>query len=661
LIRINKIHLEFADKVIFKSISCHMRPGERIGLVGDNGTGKTTLMRIIMGLTEAQSGSVNITKRIIPGYLAQDFSFSSNGDLIDVVIEAAGDLKSIEREISELQNILPGIQHETEEYNSVMHRLGHLQEHFENCDGFKIKFKAERILAGLGFKREEFAKPLDQFSGGWQMRAAMARLLLSAPDILLLDEPTNHLDSDTVEWLERYLRSYDGTVVIVSHDRFFMDRTIKRVLEIEHCELKDYPGNYSEFRRRKEEEKIKLLAEYESTRQRRTELEKFIERFRYKASKASQVQSRVKMLEKLPLPEIEHEKGGIDFHFPPCERSGDIVLELNSLGKDYGNGPIFEDLNLIIKRGERVALVGPNGAGKSTLIRMICGLDKNISGSCELGHKVELDIYTQEVEELMDSSKTVLQELESHNRGLNLTRLRSLLGRFLFSGESVFKKVEVLSGGEKSRLAVAGMLLGRSNFMLMDEPTNHLDLKAKDTLQKALSNYQGTILLVSHDRYFLDTVVDRVIELREGRITDLPGNYSNFLRWREKLEEAEQQKKRIVSDQNSKLNVNSGSRPRSREDRKAQTEEKIRRGRVLRDTRQLIEKLEKKISGAEDRMSILEIELSKVEVFSDPEKMKTASIEYSRLRERLSDYYQRWEEAQQKHEELQELLERKEI
>ena len=648
MIQLQQIDLEFSDKSVFRRLDWHIRRRERIGLVGDNGTGKTTLMRMIVGEMEPDKGRVIRNPRVRIGYLAQQFTYSSNRPLLELVIEAAGDLRSMEREILQLQQALSGMCHESEEQKFTLKRLGHLQELFEHRDGFRVEAEARSILQGLGFAPDVLERPLDTFSGGWQMRAAMARLLLSAPDLLLLDEPTNHLDTDALEWLERYLRAWEGTVVTVSHDRFFLDRTVSRIAELENCCLSEYHGNYSEYRRLKEGDQDRRMAEYHSRQDRIAELERFVERFRYKSSKARQVQSRVKQLEKLKegLPVIQHEARGLRFRFPSCERSGDTVLELKELGHAYGENEVFSGLNLHIRRGERVALVGPNGAGKSTLTRLISGMEQAVSGEVKLGHKVELEVYTQEVEQALRPEFTVMQSIEEVNRGLSQTELRNLLGRFLFSGDSVFKTVNVLSGGEKSRLAVARLMMARANLLVLDEPTNHLDLKAKNTLQQALHEFQGTVLVVSHDRYFLDGVVTRVLELREGVLHDFAGNYSDYLQAREEAEAAAAAREAAAREQAGE--VAPAQKPRSREERKRATDEKIRRGRILREVQKGAELLESRIAKIEKRMGELEQALMQEDVYNDPQKMKEAGVEYARLREEHSELFASWEEAQQR-------------
>ncbi len=646
MLTLKQVHLSFPDKVLYKELDWTIKAGQRIGLVGDNGTGKTTLLRLLTGRVEPERGEVQKPGRLRIGYLEQDFSFSTDRPLVDAVVEAVADLSEIEAEMDELRQSLGALDPESEEAAECLRRLGHLQEHFDNVDGYRLRGEASRLLGGLGFQREDYDRPLSAFSGGWQMRAALARLLLSAPDLLLLDEPTNHLDSDTMEWLERYLRSYTGTLIVVSHDRFFLDRTVTQIAELDRGELRIWVGSYQDFLRQKEELKERLRSEALRQQERVAELERFVERFRYKASKARQVQSRVKMLEKIERIEVEQETRGIRFHFPPCERSGDVALKMRGLGHAYEKGsPVFSGLDLELKRGERVALVGVNGAGKTTLSRILCGLLDASEGEVQLGHKVELDFYTQDAEEQMLRENTVLEEIGRINSGLDQTALRSLLGSFLFSGDSVHKRVGVLSGGEKSRLAVAGLLLRRSNLLVLDEPTNHLDIKAKDVLQQSLQDFQGTLLVVSHDRWFLDRVVTRVLELREGRLHDYAGNYSDFLRLREERLEKEQAP--AVQDAGKEEEPSAEGRPRKREERKKATEEKIRVRRLLREARKQCAELEERIEEREKRLAVLEEQLIDPQVLADGEGLTRLTREYNTHRKKLDALYSEWEKAQQ--------------
>jgi len=662
LIALHQLAVRFPDKVLFENLSWRILPGQRVGLVGDNGVGKTTLLRILAGEREADEGSLHRAPRIRTGYLSQTFSFSSSQPLLEIVLAAAGDIRQLERDMEETRGTLAELPPDHEDQPALLAHLGHLQDQFDHRDGYRLESEARRILQGLGFPADSLERPLDTFSGGWQMRAAMARLLVASPDLLLLDEPTNHLDTDALEWLERFLKAYDGTVLTISHDRFFLDRTVTQIAEIARGKLTLFTGNFTRYRQLKEEHMLRLAAEAERMRGKVEDMQHFIERFRYKSTKARQVQSRIKQLDKLEIHEVEKEERGLSFRFPPCERSGDLVLELDGLGMDYGQGWVFRDLDLLIKRGERVALTGPNGAGKSTLARLISGLQQPTTGQLRLGHKVSLDVYTQEVEDQMDPRRTVLDELSSHNRGLGQTELRSLLGAFLFSGEAVFKKVDVLSGGEKSRLAVAGILLDKCNFLVLDEPTNHLDLKAKDMLQQALASFEGTVLVVSHDRYFLDKVVTRVLELRDGRLLDRPGSYSEFVAWRDELEKEEAaQATRTARAQGAAVDEAAGrsaaAKPRSREERKAATEEKIRRGRLLRESAEAAEKLEAEIARREARISELEASLAREEIWNHPEKMKQATTEYAKLRELVKGLYPQWEAALAEHERVKAELE----
>ncbi|MEW6742140.1 MAG: ATP-binding cassette domain-containing protein [Planctomycetota bacterium] len=662
MIRLSDVRMSFSGRVLFESLDWQIKPAQRIGLVGPNGAGKTTLMRLMVRQIEPDAGTVEIARGVRVGYLEQDFSFSSSRPLLEITIEAVGDLAEMQREIERLHDEVARLEPDSDELRSAMRRLGHLQEHFERLDGFRLEADARRILAGLAFKNEEMRRPLDSFSGGWQMRAALARLLLAAPDLLLLDEPTNHLDVDTTEWLEGYLRSYTGAVVIVSHDRYFLDRTAGEIAELESGRLQLYTGNYTAYRRQKEEDRERRAAAYRRQQRRIAEVQRFIERFRYKATKAKQVQSRIKMLEKLDLVEVPEEREGIHFRFPPCERSGDLVLELTDVSKRYADLLVFEHVDLTLMRGDRVALVGPNGAGKSTLARIVSGLEAPTTGVCRLGHKVTANSYTQEAEGRMDSSARVLEELASGAPGLSDSVLRRLLGSFLFTGEEVFKTVGVLSGGEKSRLAVAKLLLTRANFLILDEPTNHLDVKAKEVLRQALLAYEGTVLLISHDRYFLDSIVTLVLELRAGRLRNYIGNYTAYLESRE----AEEASARGVPQTGvtgtppaACDKEKSEPRPRGREERKRASAERIRRGRVLREKQAVVEAIEAEITVLEARLAELEGEMVREETYADPECLAALGREHAQARKKLDAQAQAWEEAMLAVEETRQRLEEK--
>ncbi len=647
VIQLENIDLVFADKVLFERLCWQVNAGQRIGLIGDNGVGKTTLLRILVGDVEPDRGVVRLPRGLRVGYLEQDFTNSSRAPVVEVVMEGAADQRSIEAALQKCQESLAGLRPDDEEYPPALRRLGHLQEAYEQAKVHRLESQARQILAGLGFSDAQMNEPLDQFSGGWQMRAAMGRLLLSDPDVLLLDEPTNHLDEDTIEWLERYLKLSTETVVTVSHDRYFLERIVTHVCELTPRGLKTYPGNYSHFAEQKELEREQLEAQALQQGRRISEVERFIERFRYKASKARQVQSRVRMLDKMERVSALEEAGSIRFRFPPCERSGERVVELEGAGKRYGDLVVFENLDLHIQRGERVALVGRNGAGKSTLTRVLSGLEALSEGGRKLGHRVTLAAYTQEFEQAMDPGNTAFEEVSKESRGATEVELRTLLGCFGFSSGAADKRIEVLSGGEKSRVAVAKLLLTRANFLVLDEPTNHLDIKSKNILQEALLQFEGTVLIVSHDRYFLDGVATRVLELKNGELLNHLGDYSSYLEAKERAAgEAEPSREAETT------------RSRKGEDRKRATEEKIRRNRILREYRVRVERLELQITALEARMKDLEQHLVDPQTLMDPQALRSLSFEHGNLRKEKEELFRRWESAGLELEAAEKALER---
>ncbi len=643
MIQLNDIQLAFADKTLFDSISWRILPGERIGLVGDNGVGKTTLLKILTAQLEPDAGEIHSSRGFRLGLLEQDFTYSTSEPLLKVVLQAAADVHALQEEMAGLQEELESLEDGSEQMEPLVQRLSHLQEQFENRDGFRMESEARRILSGLGFSDAAMQNPLDSFSGGWQMRAALARLLLSDPDLLLMDEPTNHLDEDSVEWLERYLTRYRGALVVVSHDRYFLDRVSNQITELERGGLNHYAGNFSNYRAQKEADRERLLAAQTTQAKKLQQTERFIERFRAKNTKATQVKSRIKALEKMDRIEVEDEESGIRFRFPPCVRSGETVLRAEGLAKSYGDQQVFENLGFEISRGERVALVGPNGAGKSTLIRLIAGLEQPTAGSVGTGHNVELRCYNQEFELNLSPDLTLLEEIAESTSGVTETKLRGLLGAFRFPGEDVFKHVGVLSGGEKSRLAVAKLLLGEANFLVLDEPTNHLDIKAKDVLQEALEEYEGTVLIVSHDRYFLDGVVKRVWELRDGRLRDYLGDYSYY------LERREQELEGAPSGATK-------SAPRSKEEKRLAHEERTRRKKRVRELERKIAKAEDQLAKVESRMKVLEAELEDTAIYDDRPRLEKVTREHAELRKDQQTLYEEWETASEELEEAQSQL-----
>ena len=649
MLRLRDLQLTFADRVLFDGLSWHVRRGQRIGLVGDNGVGKTTLLKVMIGEQAPDAGKVQITRGVELGYLSQNFSFSSSRPVLQVVLDGAESIRRLETRIQELEARLVSLDPESDAFLKTVDQLGRLRDRFEHAGGFRLESQARRVLAGLGFKDPEMERPLDEFSGGWQMRVALASLLVQRPDLLLLDEPTNHLDIDTIEWLERFLQTYEGTVVVVSHDRFFLDRMVSQVTWLGPLGLREFTGNYTQFCESLEQERERLGAQATRDAKEEARVQRFIDRFKAKATKATQVQSRIRMLEKRERVVVEDEASTIEFRFPPCARAGDQVLELIQVAQRYGDNTVFERLDLSIDRGERIALVGPNGAGKSTLMRLIAAIEAPAAGQRKLGHKVQLATYTQEFESSLDPTHTLLEEIAVGAEGLTDTQLRSLLGQFRFPGGDVFKKVEVLSGGEKSRLAVAKLLLQPTNFLVLDEPTNHLDLKSKGVLQQALGSYEGTLLIVSHDRYFLDGVVDRVLEIRDGGMRDFRGDYSHYL-W---LRDRQAQDREGMEPQGE-----GGKTPsRRREDKKAASAERMRRRKLLRQKQKAVETVEKELAEVEARIDELEALMSDEGLYSDAEKLAETSREHARQRTHQGELLERWETAQVELDETQTELE----
>ncbi|MBN1350080.1 ABC-F family ATP-binding cassette domain-containing protein [candidate division KSB1 bacterium] len=635
MIQIQNMHLAFGEQVIFDNVSLHIKRLERIGLVGPNGAGKTTLMRIILREVVPDKGQLKLAKQLTFGYLPQQQVESRGKLLLDEVLSGVEEVKRIEAEIKQLQEGLSEPSHSQSDTEKNLKRLGELQHRFEELGGFHLEHEARRILGGLGFSEDQFGQPCETFSGGWQMRIALAKLLLRRPSALLLDEPTNHLDITSMEWLESFLYKYPGIIILVSHDRFFLDRVVNKIISLERGKLSEFSGSYTFFETERQRQEEQIMLQYERQKQEIERIQRFIERFRYKASKAPQVQSRIKQLEKMEkiIPPSSRKK--IRFSFPAAVRSGRIVFKLRELGKYYGAKHVFENVNITIERGERVALVGVNGAGKSTLSRILAGTENATTGEIEFGHQVKLAFYAQETANTLNGEQTILDDLSELAPQMDMSRLRTLLGCFLFEGDDAFKSVSVLSGGEKSRLALAKMLLRESNVLILDEPTNHLDIAGKDVLQEALQEYQGTLILVSHDRYFLDKIVNRVIALDNGLVNEYLGNYSYYLSKREEDAPAEEEEK----DQPAK----SHSSKKSKEQKRLEAETRQASYQQRREVEKARKAIETEIETKEARKAEIESELTQPAVYTNPALSKELNTEYRRLLEVLPELYAKWE------------------
>ena len=536
MIQLSALSKSFGDRVLLDNVTWQIDDRERVGLSGPNGAGKTTLLRMLAGLDEPDSGVVVKPTALTIGYLPQDGLTHSGRTLRQEAALAFRPLLEMRDEIAQLEDRLGHDEASQAEHEAMLTRYSELQEAFKRGEGYSIDLKVTQVLRGLGFSEADLDKPTETFSGGWQMRIALARLLLGRPGLLLLDEPTNHLDLDARNWLEDYLTAYPHAVILVSHDRFFLDAVVTRITEIGMRTLTDYVGNYSTYVRERDARMERLRQQKHEQDEELERMRAFINRFRYQATKAAQVQSRIKMLDKIVRIEVPPERKRVHFHFPQCQKSGRMVLELAHLRKAYGAQRVFNDVNLHIERGDRIALLGPNGAGKSTLMRMLTGVEAPDAGSRTEGHQVVMQYFAQDEASRLDPTLTVYQTLAGDSPIHMVPQIRTILGGFLFSGDDIEKPVRVLSGGERTRLAVARMLLRPANTLLLDEPTNHLDLDSKDVLLEALEDFGGTLIFVSHDRYFVDKLANKVIDIGGGGAIVYPGRYEEFL-WSKKSRE----------------------------------------------------------------------------------------------------------------------------
>ena len=531
MIQLSSAGKRFGHKLLFENADWLITSHDRVGLVGANGTGKSTIMKILAGLDTLDYGALTIAKGTSAGYLPQDGLSLSGRTVFAECMSVFAELRAMEQELETLTHSMAELDHTGPEYAGVADRYHRLEHEFRTRDGYSIEAEVGRVLMGLGFRKEDWQRQTEEFSGGWQMRLALAKLLLQKPNLLLLDEPTNHLDLEARNWLEEYLEDYPHAFVLISHDRYFLDVTVSKIAEIWNKRLWFYTGNYDKFLAQKTQRNEQLQAAYRNQRERIEQLEIFINRFRYQATKAKQVQSRIKELEKMERIEVPPEEKTIHFSFPQPKASGRIVAEFEGVAKSYGEKEVFRDVSFMIERGDRIALVGVNGAGKSTLIKLLAGSEPLTRGEFRLGHNVEADYFAQDQYKELNPDARILDDLGEVSPRSTQTELRSLLGCFLFSEDDVFKKIGVLSGGERGRYALLRLLLHPANFLLLDEPTNHLDLRAKDVLLDALMKYTGTVVFVSHDRYFIDKLATRVFEIGDGKVEVYPGNYEDYL-WR---------------------------------------------------------------------------------------------------------------------------------
>jgi len=633
MISLENISIGFQEKILFDNLNWRIPRGSRIGLVGNNGTGKTTLFRTIVGLVQSDKGNITLPRNQRIGYLPQDLiELKSNIDLISYLKEKSG-IAKLEHSLKACEEHLTSLSAESNKYQAALKKYEKTTNLFEHRGGYTFSIQAHKVLKGLGFREKDFTRQCTEFSGGWKMRIILASILLSSPDIVLLDEPTNHLDTESLEWLEGWLLNFSGTIIVISHDRYFMDKLMTKIAELAHQKLTIYQGNFSYYLKEKIKRHELLQKEAKNQQDKIAKTEAFIGRFRYKNTKATQVQSRIKMLEKMQIVKIDKAPKKAAIYFPKCPRSGDKVVSVESLTKEYEEISVFSGLNFTLHRSERVALVGVNGAGKSTLSRLISKRERPTVGKVHLGHKVNLAFFSQESSQNLNYNNSIWEEISDESSSMTSGERRNLLGAFLFSGDAIYKPISILSGGEKSRLALAKILMQESNFLILDEPTNHLDITTKELFQRALLKYSGTILIVSHDRFFLDNLIARVIEIRDGKIYDYPGNYSYFIEKRAQLlTETNNSGLPTKKVEQQKLKVKTLGKLKKREE----AEERNRTYRQNKDILDQLKSVEEEIKLLEKNKTNTEIQLCDPAVLKDSKKVQELMINLKKSNQELA-------------------------
>jgi len=629
MIAINNLTFEIGARALYDEANWHIKPGDKVGLIGANGTGKTTLLRIIVGDYTPTSGTVSMAKDLKIGYLNQDLlSYESDKSILHVAMEAFERQNQLHTEI---ENLLKKM--ETDYSEELLNKLSDKQVEFEALDGYSIEYRAHEILAGLGFDDEQQTRQLSSFSGGWRMRVMLARILLQTPDILLLDEPTNHLDLPSIKWLESYLQAFDGAIVIVSHDRYFLDRVINKTVESRKGKLTLYAGNYTFYLEEKALRNEIQSGQFKNQQAKIKQEERLIERFRAKASKAKMAQSRIKALERMErVDDVDDDNPTVNFSFKFSKQSGRHVVRLEHITKTYPGVPILKNADAVIEKGDKIALIGANGKGKSTLLRIIANADKDFTGASETGHNVTTTFFAQHQLEALHLENEILQELQTFAPKHTETELRSILGCFLFTGDDAFKKIRVLSGGEKSRVALAKALTADANFLILDEPTNHLDIQSVNILIQALQQFEGTLITVSHDRYFLDSVANKIWYIEDQQIKEYPGTYQEYEEW--------QSKRTVV-----KGKPTGQSQPKKEETTKkpATPNPEADKSKQLQKLNKELETLEQQVAKLENELAVIEGRLADQEIYNNDEKLKEINLQYAHKKAELRNQQEKWE------------------
>jgi ATP-binding cassette subfamily F protein 3 len=653
MISLSHVSKFYGRQDLLSDVSLSIHEGERIALVGINGTGKTTLFKILMGSLDPDEGQVHRKKGLQLGYLPQEVIALRGKTILKQVMDVdsttqkvMADLKRLSRELEQA--------HDPEASQRLALQQSHLLEEMERLGGYDLEFRAKQVLAGLGFREERFADPVDHLSGGWVMRVALARLLLSQPDLLLLDEPTNHLDLESLIWLETFLQNTSSALLLISHDRAFLDRVVRKTLELERGKITAFQGNYSYYLQEKQKRRELLEAAYANQQEKIRQLEDFIARNRSRKDRASQVQSRIKTLEtleRIPSPQAEGKK--IAFHFNEPERAGKAVLELKGISKSFARTPLYRDLDLVVDRGDRIALLGPNGVGKSTLLKIMAGIIPPDSGQRLAGHNVTLSYFAQHQLEQLDGSQTVWQEASSVGGDRTYGALRNLLAAFLFRDDEIEKKVSVLSGGEKSRLVILKMLLSGANFLLLDEPTNHLDIPSRDVLEEALQSFNGTLCLITHDRHLINALANKILYLRGGKPEIFPGNYQDFEEiWKPRLDKS--QEGTAVRGEVSESETNKGTFRKSQEEKRQEAEKRNALFRRQAPLKKEIETLEERLAKAIEEKGQMEKNLADPETYKGSGNIGGLMQDYSLIEKEVAELTACWEVAVMKLEILEE-------
>ena len=641
---VQDLHIEFGPRVLFDSLSFVVERGERIAFAGQNGAGKSTLMKCIVGAQEPDHGKVLMPRHTHVGYLPQDGIHISGRPLLDEVLGSVGNIVELQQTVDELSADLQTLDAASDEYRDTLEEIGRLELILQDRDAVSLRPRTESILRGLGFADKDFTRDCGEFSGGWQMRIALARLLLQEPEVLLLDEPTNHLDIQSQRWLEQNLRNYRGAICIISHDVALLDNLVTRTIAFHHGRAEEYSGNFSFYLNESKARKEILLRQAKAQQREIAKTQAFIDRFRAKATKASQAQSRIKQLEKIELIEVEDDDAVMSFHFPPPPPGGNTVVQLEKACKAYGPIRLLEGYDFRMDKGDRIAIVGVNGSGKSTFTRLISGTEEPDSGKFSFGHHTQVAFFSQTHADVLNNEQTVLECVEAAASRETRPLVRNILGCFLFRGDDVFKKIGVLSGGERSRVALVCMLLKPANFLIMDEPTNHLDFQSQDVLQAALAEYPGSYCIVSHNRQFLDPIVNKVLEFRLGHAPRLfHGNVSQY------IETVEAEERRLKEAAVAATSTSTAADPAAgiankKDARRARAQERERRARILKPLQTELEQVELTIAEKDDAKAAISAELEKPENMSDNQKLMELTQQYQTLERESEALFTRWEE-----------------